>query len=105
MQNYNKTWVFDLAFLSLFLIVFFLLFIGGHQLISPDETRYTGIAWDMYKSGNYITPKLAGSPFLGKPILFYWWDILAYKIFGVSDFASRFFPGIIGATTCIIAYI
>ncbi|MFT6835777.1 MAG: 4-amino-4-deoxy-L-arabinose transferase-like glycosyltransferase, partial [Francisellaceae bacterium] len=73
MQNYNKTWVFDLAFLSLFLIVFFLLFVGGHQLISPDETRYTGIAWDMYKSGNYITPKLAGSPFLGKPILFYWW--------------------------------
>ena len=95
----------DVIFVSIFFIIVFLLFAGAHHLISPDETRYTGIAWEMFHDNDYITPRLAGSPFLGKPILFYWWDILAFHIFGVSEFAARFFPAIIGAIGCIMAYV
>lgn len=85
--------------------VIYVAFCGGHYLISPDETRYVGIAWEMYHNNDFITPRLSGSPFLGKPILFYWWDILAYHIFGVNDFASRFFPTLIGAFTSAMAYV
>ena len=95
----------ELTFIAALFVLYFLVFIGSHPLISPDETRYTNIAWNMFKWGDYITPELAGAPFLGKPPLFYWWDVIAYHVFGVNDFASRFFPGLIGAFTCIMAYI
>jgi 4-amino-4-deoxy-L-arabinose transferase-like glycosyltransferase len=105
-MNHTNNHVFWEALgLGIFFIILFLLFVGDHHLISPDETRYVGIAWEMYHKGDYITPRLADSPFLGKPILFYWLNILAFHLFGVGEFAARFFPAITGAIACIMAFI
>src|SRR5450432_551296 len=38
----------------------------------PDEGRYVGVAWEMLRSGDWITPTLDGLPFFHKPPLFYW---------------------------------
>ncbi|MCF6775216.1 glycosyltransferase family 39 protein [Thiotrichales bacterium 19X7-9] len=95
----------DLLVLSIGLLIFNLLFLGGHQLISPDETRYVGVAWEMFKHDNYTVPTIAGSPFLGKPILFYWLNIFAFKTFGVSEFAARFFPAILTTLTALFGYL
>ena len=38
---------------------------------------------------DWITPVLHGKPWLEKPILYYWEAMLAYKVFGVSDWAAR----------------
>ena len=105
-MNNNKACPYkDITILSIFLLIVYMLFLGSHPLISPDETRYAGVAWDMFKDQNYVTPTIAGSPFLGKPILYYWLEIIAYHIWGVSAFAARFFPAVIGVLTCVVAYV
>src|SRR4051794_21568336 len=35
----------------------------------PDEGRYVGVAWEMLRSGDWLTPRLDGLPFFHKPPL------------------------------------
>jgi 4-amino-4-deoxy-L-arabinose transferase-like glycosyltransferase len=51
---------------------------------------------------DWITPVLGGKPWLEKPPLYYWQAILAYKVFGVSDWAARL-PSAMDATLMVIA--
>lgn len=75
----------------LFFIVggFFLIMLGQRPLTSPDENRYAGAAFFMLQQHNWITPKLNGIPFLDKPILYYWLEMLSMKVFGVNNWAIR----------------
>jgi 4-amino-4-deoxy-L-arabinose transferase-like glycosyltransferase len=50
---------------------------------------------------DWITPTLGGKPWLEKPPLYYWQAILAYSIFGVSDWAARL-PSAIDATLMVV---
>lgn len=70
----------------------YVLFLGGHPLLNPDEARYTEITREMLAYHQYITPKLNGVVFFDKPILFYWLQAFALWVFGVNEFAARFFP-------------
>jgi 4-amino-4-deoxy-L-arabinose transferase-like glycosyltransferase len=70
----------------------------------PDEGRYSAVAREMIFSGDYITPRLDGIPFLDKPILYYWLQVIAMKLFGVTEWALRFFPMAIGILNCLITY-
>src|SRR5688572_9029623 len=74
--------------------------LGGIGLLGPDEPRYADVAREMYRSGDFITPRLFGSPWFEKPALVYWGAALAFAIFGVSEFAARF-PSALGATACV----
>ena len=59
-------------------------------LMLPDEGRYVGVAWEMLRSGDWLTPTLNGLPFFHKPPLFYWLDIAAMHVFGQNEVAGRF---------------
>ena len=50
---------------------------------------YALIPREMLASGSWLTPTLNGVPYLDKPHLIYWLNLLAYKIFGVSDWVAR----------------
>jgi 4-amino-4-deoxy-L-arabinose transferase-like glycosyltransferase len=50
---------------------------------------------------DWITPTLGGTPWLEKPIFYYWQALLAYKVFGVSDWAARL-PSAVDATLMVI---
>src|SRR3984885_16254241 len=50
----------------------------------------------------WITPTLGSKPWLEKPPLYYWQAMLAYSIFGVSDWAARL-PSAIDATLMVFA--
>lgn len=84
------------------LLVSFVIFIWmaatawSHALILPDEGRYVGVAWEMLRSGNWLTPTLDGLPFFHKPPLFYWITSASIFIFGVNEWAARAAP-ILGA--------
>lgn len=39
----------------------------ARPLAMPDEGRYVGIAWEMMRSGDWLTPSLDGLPFFHKP--------------------------------------
>lgn len=88
-----------LAGFSGFLFFFGLAHFG---LIGADEPRYAQVAREMLARHDWITPTLAGRPWLEKPPLFYWQAIIAYGIFGVSDWAARL-PSAIDATLMVLA--
>ncbi len=58
-------------------------------LAVPDEGRYAGVAWEMIRSGDWLTPTLNGLPFFHKPPLFYWLTALSLKAFGLTLWAAR----------------
>ena len=82
-----------------FLFFFGLAFFG---LIGADEPRYAQVAREMLAHHDWITPTLGGKPWLEKPPLYYWQAMLAYSIFGVSDWAARL-PSAVDATLMVVA--
>lgn len=67
------------------------IFLGAYPLLDPTEGRYAEIAREMVTTGDWIVPHLEeGFPFLGKPPLMFWVTALSYKIFGISEWTSRF---------------
>jgi 4-amino-4-deoxy-L-arabinose transferase-like glycosyltransferase len=61
-------------------------------LMLPDEGRYVGVAWEMLRSGDWLTPTLDGLPFFHKPPLFYWITAAAMRFFGPVEWAARAAP-------------
>ena len=76
--------------------------LGVVGLMGPDEPRYAWIARDMMESGDWITPRLYGSPWFEKPPLYYWGAALSFKLFGVSETSARL-PGAIAALMATLA--
>jgi len=61
-------------------------------LMLPDEGRYVGVAWEMLRSGDWLTPTLNGLPFFHKPPLFYWITAAALHLFGNHQGVARAAP-------------
>ncbi len=82
----------------------FLFFFGLNYfgLVGADEPRYAQVAREMLARHDWITPTLGGTPWLEKPPLYYWQAMLAYSVFGVSDWAARL-PSALDATLMIVA--
>jgi 4-amino-4-deoxy-L-arabinose transferase-like glycosyltransferase len=74
--------------------------LGEMGLIGPDEPRYAAVAREMYLSGDYITPRLQGMPWLEKPPLMYWGASLGYALFGINEWGARF-PAAFSATIAV----
>ncbi|HEY6395595.1 MAG TPA: phospholipid carrier-dependent glycosyltransferase [Candidatus Binataceae bacterium] len=79
-----------LAVLALAAIVFYFR-LGRHGLWEPDEARYAEIAREMLQSGNFIVPHLNYVAYVEKPPLLYWLTALSFSVFGLTEFAARFF--------------
>lgn len=69
----------------------FLFFFGlAHfGLVGADEPRYAQVAREMLAAHDWVTPRLGGHAWLEKPPLYYWQAMIAYALFGVSDWAAR----------------
>ena len=68
----------------------------ARPLMLPDEGRYAGVAWEMLRSGDWLTPTLNGLPYFHKPPLFYWITAASLSLFGLNESAARAAP-ILGA--------
>ena len=81
----------------------FLYFFGLSHfgLVGADEPRYAEVAREMLARRDWITPVLGNQPWLEKPPLYYWQAMVAYDIFGVSDWASRL-PSAVDATLMVM---
>jgi len=91
-------WILLLAFCAFF----FFWRLNGFGLIGADEPRYAQVAREMFERRDWITPTLGGSPWLEKPPLYYWQAMVAYRIFGVSDWAARL-PSAFDASLLVFA--
>ncbi len=103
--NSNKNWLQDLVSLVIFIGIFYALWIGSHALFTPDEGRYSEVAREMVSSGDYITPRLNGVAFLDKPALYYWLQAIAINLFGLKEWALRFWPAFMGVLGSLMTYI
>ena len=91
--------------LAVVLLVAYVCFFHGltaFGLVGPDEPRYASIARDMAASGDWVTPRLHGEPWLEKPILYYWVAALGYRVLGDGELAARL-PSVLGALITMLA--
>ena len=84
--------------LLLFIVTAVLLFAGNGSLLVTDsvESNYALTAKEMVLSGDWLSPQIYGHYWYDKPIFFYWLTAFAYKMFGFTEFASRFFQALFG---------
>ena len=90
----------------LFALCVILFFFGSWWLpiTDPTESNYTLTAKEMLQANDYLSPRIYGKFWYDKPIFFYWELILAYGIFGVNEFASRFFPAVFATCGVMLTY-
>jgi 4-amino-4-deoxy-L-arabinose transferase-like glycosyltransferase len=75
--------------------------LGSVPLLGPDEPRYAQVAREMYARGDWVTPTLAAHTWFEKPALLYWLSGVAYRIFGVTEFAARAGAALSGVLTVV----
>jgi len=97
-QRLRTDWLLLAGFCG-FLFFYGLAYFG---LVGADEPRYAQVAREMLARHDWITPTLGGKPWLEKPPLYYWQAMLAYTVFGVSDWAARL-PSAVDATLMVFA--
>jgi len=72
-----------LLFLLLALLLYFPAYLInlGDQPMIEDESIRSLVAFEMVKSGDYITPTIGGEPYLKKPPLYNWLIVASFKLF------------------------
>ncbi len=92
--------------IGLLILSLLLFFLGGWLLpiTDPTESVYTLTAKEMLEAGDWLSPRIYGDFWFDKPIMFYWELLIAYKIFGVNEFASRIFPAIFATLGVLLTY-
>ena len=76
--------------------------LGAIGLVGPDEPRYAAIARAMAETRDWVTPRLWGTPWFEKPVLYYWAAGAAMRLFGVSEFSARL-PSALAALLAVLA--
>jgi len=99
MTNRTRT---DSLLLAGFCAFLFLYGLAQFGLIGADEPRYAQVAREMLERHDWITPVLGDQPWLEKPPLYYWQAMIAYRVFGVSDWAARL-PSAVDASFLVLA--
>lgn len=100
----DSTWWRDILLLTVVLSLLFGFALGHRALWHPDEGRYVEIPREMVQSGDYVTPRLNGVKYFEKPVLFYWLQAGAIKVFGISEWSMRLWPVLFAIIGCLAVY-
>ncbi len=100
MRSYTQ----DTILIAVLASVLFGILLGFRPLSSPDEGRYTEIPREMVATGDYVTPRLNGVKYFEKPVLMYWLTAGMIKLFGVNEWALRFWPALFTVIGCVGTY-
>ncbi len=84
--------------------ILFPLAIGTVHLFDWDEVNFAEIAREMIVNKNYLNVQINFQPFWEKPPLFFWFQALSMKIFGINEFASRFPNVLVGIASIMTLY-
>ncbi len=84
-----------------------LLFIrlGATPIYILDEAKNAQCAREMLQKGDWIVPTFNNELRTDKPPLHYFFMMLAYKVFGINEFAARFFSVVMGLLTVFLTYL
>jgi 4-amino-4-deoxy-L-arabinose transferase-like glycosyltransferase len=89
-----------------FSTLLFFVNLGNGPLWAADEQTYSQWGFHMAKTGDYLTPWAFGvtSLWIGKPPLYFWLMALAYQVFGISNFSTRFWSPVFGVLSCVVIF-
>jgi 4-amino-4-deoxy-L-arabinose transferase-like glycosyltransferase len=90
-----------LFFTLLLAILLFYLNIGGLTVYILDEAKNAACAKEMYFRGDLVKPTFNGNLRGDKPPLHYFFMMTSYSVFGVTEFAARFFSAFMGVVVYI----
>ena len=93
------------SFVAIFCLV--LLYFWGNGTLpvtAPVEVNYAQTAKEMLAAGDWLSPQIYGNYWYDKPVFFYWELVAAFSMFGVTDFAARFFPALFAAAGLALTY-
>lgn len=65
-------------------------------LLPVDETRYVGVAWEMWARGDFLVPFKNGVPYSDKPPLLFWLMQAGWALFGVNEIWPRVVAPLLG---------
>jgi 4-amino-4-deoxy-L-arabinose transferase-like glycosyltransferase len=78
--------------------------LGGPRLWDRDEPRNAGCAAEMLARNDWVVPTFNQELRDAKPVLLYWLIMSAYSVFGVTEFAARFWSAALGFGTVLATY-
>lgn len=83
-----------------------LMFAGNQALLvtDPVESNYAETALEMFRSGDWFSPRIYGHYWYDKPIFYYWELLLSFRLFGVTSFAARFGSALFGLLGIELSY-
>lgn len=69
-----------------------------------DAAQYAEMSWEMLWKKNFLEPTCLHTPYLDKPPLLFWLNTFSFWVFGVSNFAYRFFSLLFAALAVYSTY-
>ncbi|RIK97984.1 MAG: hypothetical protein DCC71_21335, partial [Proteobacteria bacterium] len=76
--------------------------LGRMGAIDSTDARYLAIAREMWRTGEWLVPRLGGALHLDKPPLAYWSAALGFELFGASEAAGRFAQQLAWIATALV---
>jgi len=90
--------------LLVFGAVFLFLGLGDARLIDWDENIYAEASRQMIERGDYLNVVINDHPFAEKPPLFFWEQVVSYRLFGINEFAARFPSALAGLAMILLCF-
>ena len=94
-----------LVLLSIFAAWVFFHRLGAAEFTDWDEAWHAQVASEILTTGDWLTLHDRGQPYYNKPPLSFWLKATAFRVAGVNEAASRFFPALFGWGTVLLAAI
>src|SRR6202142_3278497 len=85
----SLNWSNEFVVILLAAVIFLGCIVSPPSLMDDVDAVQAQIARNMLSSGNWVTARLDGVIYLEKAPLVYWLMAIAYKVFGVHDWAAR----------------
>jgi 4-amino-4-deoxy-L-arabinose transferase-like glycosyltransferase len=79
--------------------------LGVGTLWDQDEPRYAEVARGVLESGDLFTLRLEGQPWFVHPPLFMWLQAATARLFGLTEFTSRFWSAASGAGVVAVTFL
>src|SRR5271169_3891858 len=83
-------------------LVFLVGILSPPRLVDDVDAVQAQISRTMLTSGDWVTARLDGVPYLEKPPLFYWMIAVSQRVFGAEDWASRIPAALAVIALCLV---
>jgi len=107
LQITNKLQISKFKIIYILIILSFLLFffkLGSFSLYDAAETTYGEFIKQIRLTGDWITMHYNGGIIFDKPPLYFWLATVATFIFGMNEFAIRFWAAVCGVLTVVTTF-